>query len=379
MRKERLFTPGPVQIPERVLKVLGEPIIHHRTPEFKEIFVYTRELFKRMVDSPSENFVYFASSGTGAMEAAVVNFFRPGDKVVVINAGKFGQRWGEIARTYGLEVVELSYEWGKSVDIDQLEETLNKNPDTKGVLFQISETSTGAYHDYKAIGRLCKERDCLAVADAITALGVYNIKPEEEGIDILIGGSQKALMLPPGLSVLWFSEKAQKQLNKELPKYYFDVAKEVKKQKEGTTAYTPAVSLILGLRESLEMLLEEGMQKVEERHRLMSLATRRAVEALGLRVFPENPAISVTAIYSTQAEAIRKEMLKLGIRTAGGQDHLKGKLFRISHMGYLDMLDHLSAIGALEMALSKLENDPTLLGKGVKEFQKVVLEEGKIS
>ncbi len=379
MRKERLFTPGPVQIPERVLKVLGEPIIHHRTPEFKEIFVYTRELFKRMVDSPSENFVYFASSGTGAMEAAVVNFFRPGDKVVVINAGKFGQRWGEIARTYGLEVVELSYEWGKSVDIDQLEETLNKNPDTKGVLFQISETSTGAYHDYKAIGRLCKERDCLAVADAITALGVYNIKPEEEGIDILIGGSQKALMLPPGLSVLWFSEKAQKQLNKELPKYYFDVAKEVKKQKEGTTAYTPAVSLILGLRESLEMLLEEGMQKVEERHRLMSLATRRAVEALGLRVFPENPAISVTAIYSPQAEAIRKEMLKLGIRTAGGQDHLKGKLFRISHMGYLDMLDHLSAIGALEMALSKLENNPTLLGKGVKEFQKVVLEEGKIS
>ncbi len=379
MRKERLFTPGPVQIPERVLKVLGEPIIHHRTPEFKEIFVYTRELFKRMVDSPSENFVYFASSGTGAMEAAVVNFFRPGDKVVVINAGKFGQRWGEIARTYGLEVVELSYEWGKSVDIDQLEETLNKNPDTKGVLFQISETSTGAYHDYKAIGRLCKERDCLAVADAITALGVYNIKPEEEGIDILIGGSQKALMLPPGLSVLWFSEKAQKQLNKELPKYYFDVAKEVKKQKEGTTAYTPAVSLILGLRESLEMLLEEGMQKVEERHRLMSLATRRAVEALGLKIFPENPAISVTAIYSPQAEAIRKEMLKLGIRTAGGQDHLKGKLFRISHMGYLDMLDHLSAIGALEMALSKLENDPTLLGKGVKEFQKVVLEEGKIS
>jgi aspartate aminotransferase-like enzyme len=379
MRKERLFTPGPVQIPERVLKVLGEPIIHHRTPEFKEIFVYTRELFKRMVDSPSENFVYFASSGTGAMEAAVVNFFRPGDKVVVINAGKFGQRWGEIARTYGLEVVELSYEWGKSVDIDQLEETLNKNPDTKGVLFQISETSTGAYHDYKAIGRLCKERDCLAVADAITALGVYNIKPEEEGIDILIGGSQKALMLPPGLSVLWFSEKAQKQLNKELPKYYFDVAKEVKKQKEGTTAYTPAVSLILGLRESLEMLLEEGMQKVEERHRLMSLATRRAVETLGLKIFPENPAISVTAIYSPQAEAIRKEMLKLGIRTAGGQDHLKGKLFRISHMGYLDMLDHLSAIGALEMALSKLENDPTRLGKGVKEFQKVVLEEGKIS
>jgi len=377
MRKERLFTPGPVQIPERVLKVLGEPIIHHRTPEFKEIFLYTRELFKRLVDSVSENFVYFASSGTGAMEAAVINFFKPGDKVVVINAGKFGERWGQIASTYGLNVVELKYEWGKSVDIEELKEVLDKNPDIKGVLFQISETSTGVYHDYKAIGELCKERDCLAVADAITALGVYNIKPEEEGIDILIGGSQKALMLPPGLSVLWFSEKAAKRLNKDIPKYYFDVAKEVKKQKEGSTAYTPAVSLIIGLRESLEMLLEEGMENVEKRHRLMSEATRAAVEALELKVFAENPAISVTAVYTERAEEIRKGLLKLGVRTAGGQDHLKGKLFRISHMGYLDTLDHLSAIGALEMVLSKLENRD-LLGVGTKAFQQKVLEEEKL-
>ena len=377
MRKERLFTPGPVQIPERVLKVLGEPIIHHRTPEFKVIFLYTRELFKRLVDSVSENFVYFASSGTGAMEAAVINFFKPSDKVVVINAGKFGERWSQIASTYGLNVVELKYEWGKSVDIEQLKEVLDKNSDTKGVLFQISETSTGVYHDYKAIGELCKERDCLAVADAITALGVYNIKPEEEGIDILIGGSQKALMLPPGLSVLWFSEKAAKRLNKDIPKYYFDVAKEVKKQKEGSTAYTPAVSLIIGLRESLEMLLEEGMENVEKRHRLMSEATRKAVEALGLKVFAENPAISVTAVYTERAEEIRKGLLKLGVRTAGGQDHLKGKLFRISHMGYLDTLDHLSAIGALEMVLSKLENKD-LLGVGTKAFQQKVLEEGKL-
>ncbi len=374
MRKERLFTPGPVQIPERVLKVLGEPIIHHRTPEFKEIFLYTRELFKRLVDSVSENFVYFASSGTGAMEAAVVNFFRPGEKVVVINAGKFGERWAQIANTYGLEVVELKYEWGKSADIDQLKETLDKNPDAKGVLFQISETSTGVYHDYKAIGELCRDRDCLVVADAITALGVYNIKPEEEGIDILIGGSQKALMLPPGLATLWFSERAEKRLNRDIPKYYFDVAKEVKKQREGSTAYTPAVSLIIGLRESLEMLLEEGMEKVEKRHRLMSEATRAAVESLGLKVFPENPAISVTAVYSEEAEPIRKEMLRLGVRTAGGQDHLKGKLFRISHMGYLDTLDHLSAIGALEMALAKLRGDGSLLGVGVKAFQQKVME-----
>jgi aspartate aminotransferase-like enzyme len=374
MHKERLFTPGPVQIPERVLKVLGEPIIHHRTPEFKEIFLYTRELFKRLVDSPSENFVYFASSGTGAMEASVINFFKPGDKVVVINAGKFGERWAQISRTYGLNVIELKYEWGKSVDIDQLEETLNQNPDAKGILFQISETSTGAYHDYKAIGKLCKDRDTLVVADAITALGVYNIKPEEEGIDILVGGSQKALMLPPGLSVLWFSEKAQKRLNEDIPKYYFDVAKEVKKQKEGSTAYTPAVSLIIGLRESLEMLLEEGIENVEKRHRLMSKATINAVRELGFEILPENPAISVTAVLSEDAEALRKEMLKLGIRTAGGQDHLKGKLFRISHMGYLDTLDHLSAIGALELAMVKIYNKTDHLGKGIKVFQETVLK-----
>jgi len=374
MRKERLFTPGPVQIPERVLKVLGEPIIHHRTPEFKEIFLYTRELFKRLVDSPSENFVYFASSGTGAMEATVVNFFRPGDKVVVINAGKFGERWAQISRTYGLEVVELKYEWGKSVDLQQLEETLNKHPDAKGVLFQISETSTGAYHDYKSIGRLCKDRDLLVVADAITALGVYNIKPEEEGIDVLVGGSQKALMLPPGLAVLWFSEKAASRLNGEIPKYYFDVAKEAKKQREGTTAYTPAVSLIIGLRESLEILLEEGMDNVEKRHRLMSEATINAVRELGFKILPENPAISVTAVLSEEAEQLRKEMLNLGIRTAGGQDHLKGKLFRISHMGYLDTLDHLSAIGALELAMVKVYNKTDHLGKGVKKFQETVLK-----
>ena len=373
MRKERLFTPGPVQIPDRVLKVLGEQIIHHRTPEFKEIFLYTRELFKRIVDSPSENFVYFASSGTGAMESAVINFFKPGEKVVVINAGKFGERWGQIARTYGLEVVELKYEWGKSVDIDQLEDTLNKNPDAKGVLFQISETSTGVYHDYKAIGRICKDRDTLVVADAITALGVYNIKPQEEGVDILIGGSQKALMLPPGLSVLWFSERAAERLG-GMPKYYFDVAKEVKKQREGTTAYTPAVSLILGLRESLEMLLEEGMENVEKRHRLMSEATRRAVEALGFEILPENPAISVTAVLSDETEALRKAMLKRGIKTAGGQDHLKGKLFRISHMGYLDALDHLSAIGALELAMVEVYGKTDHLGVGVKAFQEELLK-----
>ncbi|NPB05792.1 MAG: alanine--glyoxylate aminotransferase family protein [Aquificae bacterium] len=371
MRKERLFTPGPVEIPPRVLKVLGEPIIHHRTPEFKEVFLYTRELFKRLLDSPSENFVYFASSGTGAMEAAVVNFFSPGDEVVVINAGKFGERWVQIASAYGLKVVELRYEWGKTYDPQQLEETLKKRPGVKGVLFQISETSTATYHDHRTIGKLCRERDCLAVADAITALGVYDLRPEEEGIDVLIGGSQKALMLPPGLSTLWFSEKAASRLGRNLPKYYFDVAKEVKKQREGTTAYTPAVSLILGLRESLEMLLEEGMPKVERRHRLLSEATRAAVSALGLKVFSESPSISVTAVYSEEAEELRKKLLELGIRTAGGQDHLKGKLFRISHMGYLDLLDHLAAIGALEAALAELKNDVTLFGKGVSAFQRV--------
>ncbi len=368
--QERLFTPGPVEIPHRVREVLARPIVHHRTEEFKKAFLEVRELFKRLVDSTSENFVFFASSGTGAMESAILNFFEEGDKVLVINGGKFGERWLKLAQHWRLNPVEYKLEWGKSADPQRVEELLGQNPDCKGVLYQISETSTGAYHPYKEISKVCHERGILSVADAITAMGVYHIRPEEEYIDVLIGGSQKALLLPPGLSVLWFSQRAKESLKDRA--FYFSIKKELSKQMEGQTAWTPAISLILALKESLSMLLEEGMDKVERRHTSVALATRRAVESLGFKVFPEKPSVSLTVFELPDAEKVRRDLIRLGIRTAGGQDHLKGRVIRISHMGVSPM-DGLLAVGMLEVALKRNAFDVEL-GSGVRAYSQSLIE-----
>ena len=371
LKGERLFTPGPVELPDRIREILGRQIIHHRTPEFREAFLETRELFKKLLGTSSENFVFFASSGTGAMEAAVLNFFEEEDKVIAVVGGKFGERWAEIGKRYKLNVIELEVEWGKSVDPEAVEKLLKENPDCKGVLVQASETSTGAYHDVKALAEITKETEALLVVDAITALGVYNINPEAWGLDVVVGGSQKAFMLPPGLSMLWFSEKAKNRLTER--SYYFNVKEELKKQKEGQTAFTPAISLILALKESLSMLLEEGMDNVERRYRLISEGLKKAIEVLGLDLFPENPSISLTAVRSTKGldvEALRREMLKLGVRTAGGQGKLKGKIFRISHMG-MDLMDMPVLISALELSLKK-SGHKIEFGMGVGEYLKVV-------
>ncbi len=341
---ERLFTPGPVEIPESIRAILGSQIIHHRTPEFKQALIDTRTLFKKLLGNDSDNFIFFASSGTGAMEAAVLNFFNPGDKVLVLNGGKFAERWLELCKTYNLDVIDFKINWGETYDKETLKKAITE--DIKGVFMQISETSTGTYHDPVFIGELIKDKDTLLIADAITALGTYDIKPSDIGIDILVGGSQKSFMLPPGLSMLWFSEKAKLRLS---PKgYYFNISKELKKQTEGQTAYTPAIPIILGLKKSLEMILDEGIKNIEKKTRAISVATLRAFEKMDFKAFSKNPAISVSAIEtpSIDAENFRKELLKLGIRTAGGQDYLKGKIFRISHMGQIDAISTFSVIKA---------------------------------
>ena len=351
---ERLFTPGPVEIPQRIREVLSRQIIHHRTPEFTESFMETRDLFKKLVDSPSDNFVFFSSSGTGAMESAILNFFKEGDEVIAIVGGKFGERWRDLAKTWGLKVIELEVEWGRSVDPEKVEKLINQNPGVKGVLVQMSESSTGAYHDVYAIAEITSQRDILLVVDAITALGVYNLKPQSAGIDVLVGGSQKAFMIPPGLSMVWFSDKAYSMGS--FRGYYFNIKEELKKQKEGQTAFTPAIQLILALRESLRMLLEEGMERVEERYRTISKAMARSLSEGGIRIFPENPSISLTACLPPEgipADEIRKRLLSMGIRVAGGQGPLKGKIFRISHMG-VDPLDLSLLLSALEVALGDL-------------------------
>jgi aspartate aminotransferase-like enzyme len=371
MYQERLFTPGPVEIPDRVREVLGRQIIHHRTEEFRRIFLEVRELTKRLLEDSSDNLVLFSSSGTGAMESAILNFFEEGQKVLVVNGGKFGERWLLLAKHWKLNVIEYSIEWGKSADPELIRDFLKKHPDCMGVLLQVSETSTGSYHPVEEIAQVCKESDALLVADAITALGVYHIKPSI-GIDVLVGGSQKAFMLPPGLSLLWFSQKAQDRLRDRA--FYFGIKRELSKQKEGQTAWTPAISLILGLKESLSILLEEGMDKVEKRYRAISEGTRRAIKKLGLDIFPERPSISLTAVKSQDAEKIRKELLKHGIRVAGGQDHLKEKIFRISHMGVSDK-DGLMLIGILEVALKRLSYS-VQLGSAVAEYSQALMESG---
>ena len=372
MRRERLFTPGPVELPEEVMGVLGRQVIHHRTPEFRESFLKTRELFKELVGSPSDNFVFFASSGTGAMEAAVLNFFSEGDRVLVVVGGKFGERWARLCRKYGLRVKELEVEWGKSVDVEVLRDFLRAYPDCKGVFIQACETSTGAYHDVRAVGEVVGETDALLVVDGITALGVYNIKPELWGIDIIVGGSQKALTLPPGLSLLWYSEKASHRLTDRA--YYFSVLEEIKKQKEGQTAWTPAVPLILALRESLSLLLKRGMDKVEREYRAISEGMGEAVASLGLEILPQNPSISLTAIKTDMADDLRGEMLRMGVRVAGGQGRLKGKVLRISHMG-MSALDMVLAISSLELAVKRL-GFPVKLGTAVGTYLETVERAG---
>jgi len=351
---ERIFTPGPVELADRVREVLGRQIIHHRTPEFREAFLETRELFKQLVDCGEERFVFFTSSGTGAMEAAILNFFKEGDRVLAIVGGKFGERWAELGRRWGLNVAEHHVEWGESVDPEDVRKYLRENPDTRGVLVQMSESSTGAYHDVKALAQITGEGDALLVVDAITALGVYNMKPHSWGLDVVVGGSQKAFMLPPGLSMLWFSEKAQRRLTDRA--YYFSVREELKKQVEGQTVWTPAINLILALRESLSMLLEEGMENVERRYRVISRGMENAAKSIGLNLLPSRPSLSLSVFLPPQhlsADEIRKEMLSLGVRCAGGQGKLKGRIFRISHMG-MDVVDMVSVLCTLELSLKKL-------------------------
>ncbi len=375
--KERLFTPGPVPLPPEVIKALGQQIIHHRTPEFTQAFLQVREQLKQLFKTERAP-VVFASSGTGAMEAAVTNFFRKGDRVLVINAGKFGQRWRDLAKTFELKVVDYEIEWGKTYDKEKILEIIGEFPDIKGILVQHSETSTTTLHDINYLAEVSKKLDdCILVVDGITSVGVYEVYPEEIGIDVLVTGSQKALMLPPGLSILWFSEKAEERLKtSDINRYYFSVLAEAKKQEKGQTAFTPAINLILALNESLKLILSEGLPELAKRHEVMAKATREALKEIGLKLLSESPSNSATGAYTPagiDADEFRKTLLKLGFRVAGGQDHLKGKIFRIAHMGYFDVMDVVQIIAGVEFALEKIGYSVEI-GKGVKKAQEVILE-----
>ena len=379
MEKKYLFSPGPTMLPPGVLLKMAEPIMHHREPEFEKIYAEIREGMKYLFQTKNEVLI-FTSSGTGAMEGAVSNLLSQGDKAIVVRGGKFGERWGELCKAYGIEFIPIDVEWGKAVDPKRIKELLESDPSIRAVYTQASETSTGVRHPIQAIADLVKRyEDKVIVVDAITGIGVFNIPTDAWGLDVVISGSQKALMLPPGLSFATLSDKAWKLVEKStLPKYYFDFKKELKNTKKNQSSYTPAISLYVGLRETLRMIRSEGLEAVFHRHEKLAEATRRAVKALGLELYaPDSPSNAVTAVKipgGIDGEKLKDLFFeKFGITVAEGQDRAKGKIIRIAHLGYYERLDMVMVISALEMLLKEMGHSFEL-GTGVKAAEEILMK-----
>jgi aspartate aminotransferase-like enzyme len=356
LMKYRLLSPGPTPVPERVLTAMANPIPHHRTPAFEATFAACREGLQWLFQTKQE-VLTLSCSGTGAFEAAYQSLLSPGDVVITVAAGKFGERWGNMAKAFGFQPVIVDAPWGEAVTVEAVKAALDAHPDAKAVVVCASETSTGVRHPYEAIAALVKDKpECLMMVDAITALGVWDISPERDGIDVLVTGSQKALMLPPGLAFVTLSDKAWARADvAKSARYYFDLKKERKNQKLNQTSYTPAVSLIGGLHEALKMMQEEGLPEIFARHARLAAATRAGVKALGLELFAKSPADSVTSVLqpaSLKPDAVYKGLMtRANITIAGGQDAVKGKIFRVAHLGYYDELDIITVLGAIEIVL----------------------------
>jgi aspartate aminotransferase-like enzyme len=357
--KEYLLTAGPTPVPERVLLAMARPMLYHRAPAFTECLREVQDSLRWLMQTKQLPLV-LSGSGTAGMDAAVCNFLRAGDKAIVIRGGKFGERWGKICQAYGIECVFVDVEWGKGVDPKVVAAALEKNPGVRAVYATASETSTATKHDVEAIAKLCAAKDdVILCVDAITAVGVFEVPVDQWGLDVVVVGSQKALMLPPGLAMVVVSDKAWKAHERaNLPRFYLDLMRERKSQEKGETAFTPAVSLVVGLRESLRMLKEETLEGVWNRHARLAQAARAAAGGLGLELFSSSPTNAVTAYTvpsGIDGSAVIKQMrTRYGITIAGGQDHLKGKILRIAHIGYISEFDVITAISGLEMTLSDL-------------------------
>ncbi len=367
--KRYLLAPGPTAIPPEVLLKMAEPILHHRNPLFEEVVAEVRENLKYLFATKNEVLI-FASSGTGAMEGAITNMLSPGDKAICIRSGKFGERWTNICKAYGVEAINIDLPWGDSLDPLLVERTLKANPGVKAVYMQATETSTGVLFPVKDVAAIVKNYpETLMVVDGITGVGVFELPQDAWNIDILVAGSQKALMLPPGLAFAGVSDKAW-EFNKtaKLPRFYFNWAKELTNLQKNQTNFTPAISLISGLNQSLRMIKAEGLENVYKRIDKLAYATREGAKALGLQVFAKSPSPAVTAIVAPEGvdgEAIYKTLWKkYGVTGAGGQDQLKGKIFRIATLGYADKYDVITAIAALEFTLRDL-GYKFEMGKGV--------------
>jgi len=376
MEKMYLMTPGPTPIPPQVALEMAEPIIHHRSPQFQKIFAEVLEKLRYLFQTKND-ILLFASSGTGAMEAAVANLLSPSDRVIVVRGGKFGQRWAEICVTYGIEIIPIDVQWGMAVEPQEIEKILqsgNSQP-IKAVFTTLCETSTGTLTDIQKIGEVVKKSKAVLVVDAISGLAADDLRTDNWSVDVVVGGSQKGLMLPPGLSFVSISEKAWDIMEEKIPSYYFNFKKYKKVLSKPDTPWTPAISLISGLQKSLRLIKEEGLENVFIRHQKLAAAVRDGIEAIGLKLFSKNPSNAVSAvrapanINSSKLVSMMRDEFKVWI--ADGQGELKGKVFRIAHLGYMQRFDVIIALSALEMTLAKM-GYKLELGKAVAAAEEIL-------
>jgi aspartate aminotransferase-like enzyme len=371
------MSPGPTPVPPQVLQAQGSPLVYHRGPAYGELLREVAEGIKRIMRTDSDVFV-FSSSGTGGLESAVANLFSPGDRVVVPVAGYFGERFAKIARAYHLDVHEISYEWGQAVKADDLKAALDETS-ARAVLMQHSETSTGVIHDVEATGRVTREAGALLVVDVVSSLGAVPFEGDAWGVDVAIGGSQKAFSATPGLAFVSVSDQAWDAYESAAnPRFYFDwkLYKESYELKDPENPFTPAISLMLGMQVALQMYFDEGPDRVLDRHRLLSTAVKEGVRALGLDLFGENleQAWAVTAVRAPEGidgnELVAKVRADHRIILAPGQGPLKGKVFRIGHLGYYDRFDIIRCLAALELTLDAM-GYPVKRGSGVAAAEAV--------
>jgi aspartate aminotransferase-like enzyme len=376
--KNYLLAPGPTAVPAEVLLEIASPTIHHRTPEFEKVVARVREQL-REVFATAQDVIVLAASGTGAMEAAITNTLSPGDPVLCVNGGKFGERWTKIGKAFGLEVEEIQVEWGRAVDPAAVEAALRRRPEIRAVLVQASETSTTVLHPIEPLARLTRDRDTLLIVDGITSVGVTEMPMDAWGIDVLVSGSQKAFMLPPGLAFIALSERAWKATEcAKLPRFYFDLRRERDNLRKNTTAYTPAINLLYGLSQALDMILAEGLPQVFARCDRLMRATRAGAEGIGLGlVAKSNPSPAVTGVFTppgVDGGALQKYLrYSLGVEVAGGQDQFKGKILRLAHLGFTGEFDVVTGLAALELALSRFGVQVDF-GRGVGRAQSILAE-----
>ena len=377
--KRLLMTPGPTPVAPETQLAMAQPMIHHRAPAFMDIIKQVREDLKYLFQTEQE-VLMFAATGTGAMEGAVANTLSPGDTALVVDGGKFGERWTELCQVYGINAEVIKVEWGHAADVQEVARRLDANPAIKAVLVQANETSTGVQHPVQELAQVTKKRPgTILVVDAISALGGYPLPMDEWGLDIVVAGSQKAMMLPPGMAFAALSPKAWEFVKTaKCPKYYFDFAKQLKSQQKNQTAYTSAVTLTIGLQQVMGWIREQGLEKIYARNRKLSAAAKAAMKAMGMELYSkQNPSDVLTAVLAPagiDGQKVVAKMREKGIWIAGGQAQAKGKIFRIAHMGFIDEQDLLGTIGALEIVLNDLGHKVEL-GAGIKAAQAILGKE----